>query len=55
MTALLFAGCLFLAYGPAFIIMLSVIAPRSYLFILLTLRYPRALGGISWPKILCCY
>ena len=39
MSGLLFAGCLFLAYGPAFIIILSIIAPRSYLFILLTLRY----------------
>ncbi len=41
MGSLLFAGCLFLAYGPAMIILLGVIVPRSYLFIFCFLRCVR--------------
>jgi hypothetical protein len=43
-STLLFAGCLFLAYGPALIITLGIIVPRSYLFIFGTTRCVGPLG-----------
>lgn len=41
MAGLLFAGCLFLAYGPAVILLFGFVFSKSYLFITTLTRWGR--------------